>query len=100
MLDTHDNESPTATDEQIVQLEERVSELEAALRAVEPLVPLLRMLTIRQVFDEGSAAIDAAGLNPWCLNEGRATGSERALSEWKIEAILDPIRKPRLDTQD
>lgn len=37
---------------------------------------LVPLLTVRQVIHAGDAAIDAAGLNPWCINEGLATGDE------------------------
>lgn len=38
---------------------------------------LVRLLTVRQVIEAGGDAIDAAGLNPWAMNEGLSDGSER-----------------------
>jgi hypothetical protein len=61
------------------------AELIAALRRA---LPLIRLLTVRQVIEAGDEAIDAAGLNPWCINEGRATGDE-FISGWWIESAID-----------
>ena len=62
-------------------------EVETALRRAEVLVPLL---TVRQVIEAGTEAIEAAGLNPWCIAEGRATGDERIGKVWWLtEAIED-----------
>lgn len=57
--------------------------LEAAKRAQ----ILLRGLTIRDVFEAGNGAIDAAGLNPYCINEGMSDGSEGFESWWLDSAI-------------
>jgi hypothetical protein len=43
---------------------------------IDKLQSLARRVTIRQVIDAGDNAIKAAGLNPWCINEGLATGDE------------------------
>lgn len=48
---------------------------------------LVDLLTVRQVMDAGDAAIEAAGLNPWCLNEGLATGEEH-IDAWWIGAAI------------
>jgi hypothetical protein len=45
---------------------------------------LIRLLTVQQVFDAGTPAITASGLNPWCMNEGLATGRE-LLSTWWMD---------------
>jgi hypothetical protein len=45
---------------------------------------LVRLLTVRQVIEAGDEAIEAAGLNPYAINEGRATGDER-LNPWWLE---------------
>jgi hypothetical protein len=37
--------------------------------------------------ERGIDAINAAGLNPYCINEGRATGSERISTDWLDLAI-------------
>lgn len=48
---------------------------------------LLRLPTVRQVINAGDDAIDAAGLNPWAMNEGLATGDERIspsfIDDWR-----------------
>ena len=77
------------------------------------LMPLARLLTVRNVIEAGDDAIRAAGLNPWCMNEGRATGDERIdlpVSEADVdEAIIalravqwrpasDVLREPRDET--
>lgn len=51
---------------------------------------LLPLLTVRQVIDAGDKAINAAGLNPWCINEGRATGHER-IGAWSLTHALAPF---------
>lgn len=43
----------------------------------ERLSVLASLLTVRQVIEAGDRYIEAAGLNPWCINEGQATGDER-----------------------
>jgi hypothetical protein len=48
---------------------------------------LIQTLTVRQVIEAGDAAIDAAGLNPWCMNEGAADGSE-SIGWWRFEDVL------------
>lgn len=44
--------------------------------AMESMLPLIRMLTVRQVVQAGDDAINAVGLHPWCIAEGLATGDE------------------------
>lgn len=46
------------------------------LAALERARPLVALLTVRQVIEAGDDAIAAAGLNPWCMNEGLARGDE------------------------
>lgn len=55
------------------------------------ILPLLRLLTVRQVIEAGEPYITASGINPWCINEGLATGDERAISEWRIESWQDAL---------
>jgi hypothetical protein len=57
------------------------------VEALKRVLPLLRLLTVRQVIEAGDEAITAAGLNPWCINEGLAEGSER-LGLWWVEAAV------------
>lgn len=47
----------------------------------------MRALTVRQVMESGDAAIEASGLNPWCMNEGTAQGHERIDASF-IEAAI------------
>lgn len=54
------------------------------LRNIKTLLPLLKMLTVRQVIQHSDEAIHACGINPYCINEGRADGSEPAI-EWRYD---------------
>lgn len=58
------------------------------LRELKNARELVRLVTVRQVISAGDAAIEAAGLNPWCINEGLASGEER-ISVWSIDAAID-----------
>jgi len=60
------------------------------IREAERAAVLLPLLTVRQVIDAGDRAIDAAGLNPWCINEGRATGHER-IDNCSLKHALEPL---------
>ncbi len=68
-----------------------MNETELKLQRIAALFPLLRLLTVKQVIGAGDAAIAAAGLNPWCLKEGLAEGTERAVNEWRIKEAIDVI---------
>lgn len=59
----------------------------ALIEAAERAQLLLRGLTVGTVMERGIEAINAAGLNPYCMNEGRATGSERISTDWLDLAI-------------
>lgn len=64
------------------------SDLLAALRC-------LRLLqecppTVRQIIEAGDRAIDAAGINPWAMNEGLATGEEHH-TPWQLENCIQRI---------
>jgi hypothetical protein len=48
--------------------------------------------TVRQVIEAGDKAIDAAGLNPWCMNEGCADGTE-TISLWWLENLEDKLTR-------
>jgi hypothetical protein len=61
------------------------------LAALERCLPLLRLLTIGQVIAGGDKAIDASGLNPWCLNEGRAEAGDR-LNLWWLECAIEQAK--------
>ena len=71
-------------DAQAVEARAAVAELiEAAERADK----LLHLLTVRQVIEAGYDAIDASGLNPYCMNEGLAEGHESIAPWWLASAI-------------
>lgn len=59
------------------------------LERIRALLPLLRKITIRQVLDSGDEVISATGLNPWCVNEGRAQGDEPAISDWRYAEMRE-----------
>lgn len=60
-----------------------------ALQRAEKLVPLL---TVRQVISAGDDAIEAAGLNPWCINEGLATGDECIGRQWWLTEAIEKVK--------
>lgn len=59
-----------------------VRECREAKEATRRAAVLVRLFTVRQVVDAGEEALDAAGLNPWCLNEGLARGEDRLSPSW------------------
>jgi len=61
--------------------------MKALIEAAERAQLLLRGLTISEVMERGIEAINAAGLNPYCINEGRASGRERISTDWLGAAI-------------
>jgi hypothetical protein len=66
------------------------SDTEIRLReALERTTKLASLLTVRQVINAGDEYIDAAGLNPWCMNEGLAPGEE-SISVDFARAALQP----------
>lgn len=73
-------------DERIAELTAQVAHALTALRRASHLVPLV---TVRQAVEAGDDALDAAGLNPYCMNEGLAEGDERIGSWWLEDAIGD-----------
>lgn len=60
---------------------------QALIDAAERAQLLLRGLTVGAVMERGIEAINAAGLNPYCVNEGRASGQERISTDWLDAAI-------------
>lgn len=54
-------------------LRKAAKEIERLRAALEIMTQLHPTTTMRDVFDAGDKAIEAFGLNPWCLNEGRAS---------------------------
>lgn len=49
---------------------------------------LVGLVGIGAILDAGDAAIDASGLNPWCVNEGRATREDKT-STWWIDGAIE-----------
>lgn len=82
--------------------EEAIANAQLVLRAVnnhDALVEALRraqrlvtLLTVRQVIEAGDDFIEAAGLNPWCMNEGLAQGGER-IGTGFIDAALSSAQE-------
>lgn len=68
---------------------ELIAELIAAAKRADVLV---RLLTVRQVIEAGDEAIDAAGLNPYCMNEGLAEGHER-IGFWHLSSALAALEQ-------
>jgi hypothetical protein len=52
------------------------------------LVRIMPDMTIRDILDRGDEVIEASGLNPWCVNEGLATGDELHDVTWRAQAAL------------
>ncbi len=66
--------------------------LEDAAQAADRAATLVAHVTVGQAFDGGEEAIEAAGLNPWCLNEGRASRGD-TLGNWRQRAAADAARE-------
>jgi hypothetical protein len=60
---------------------------EQLVLACERLLKIARTVTVRQAISAGQEVIDATGLNPWCLNEGLATGDEHLCLHFAEDAI-------------
>lgn len=63
------------------------------VHALERCRVLKHSITIREVLQRGDDAIEAAGLDPWCINEGLADGSE-TLDLSFIDRALRAARTP------
>ena len=50
------------------------------------------LVTIREIISGGDDIIDASGLNPWCMNEGLATGDE-TLDFRNAEALIKQAKE-------
>jgi hypothetical protein len=66
-----------------------VAERDALRKALERAQVLVGLVTVRQAIHAGDEAIEAAGLNPYAMNEGQATGDEH-VSTWWLRAALSP----------
>ena len=63
-----------------------------ACETIERILPMLELVTIRQAIEAGYEVVDACGINPWCIREGRAEGDEPALSWWRVDAIRTALK--------
>lgn len=61
-------------------------ELVAACKLAKVLLAM-RPPTVRDVIESDEATIRAVGLNPWCINEGLATGEESINLDFLTDAI-------------
>jgi hypothetical protein len=61
-----------------------------AREEIERLVRLAALVTVGQVIDAGDESIAAAGLSPYCINEGRAEGHER-IDMWRARGLLEVL---------
>lgn len=50
---------------------------------------ILSLITLRQVIQAGDEYIDALRLNPWCINEGLATGDECIVIDWRADELIN-----------
>lgn len=66
-------------------LARRVIELEEAL---DRCAKLASIVTVKQCIEAGDEYINAAGLNPYCMNEGLAEGDEK-ISIYFVEKLLE-----------
>lgn len=77
-------------------------EQQELLEAAKRYLPLLRLLKIGQIIRAGDEYINAAGLNPWCMNEGLAT-NESTFDPWQlsqaIKAVEDAQSGPSWDSR-
>ena len=55
-------------------------------------------VTIRQILELGAEAIDSCGLNPWCINEGLATGEESSGLGVEIAERITAVEKSLKET--
>lgn len=67
---------------QIDTIESLLSQVEVMRGALERANVLLRLLTVGQILQGGEDAIEASGINPWCVNEGRADRDDRWSPPW------------------
>lgn len=51
---------------------------------------LVNLVTVGQVIDAGDKAIEAAGLNPYALNEGRCDRKDR-IFDWAGQSIIERL---------
>lgn len=60
---------------------------------------LLGLVTIGQVMESGRASIEAAGLSPYCVNEGQAQKSDR-IPLWWLDHLITEFEEMKTITID
>lgn len=68
------------------------TEKEIVLSALRRAQTLAGLVTIRQIFDAGNDAINASGLNPYCMNEGLASGDE-TITPWFLDVAINIVER-------
>lgn len=58
------------------------------LESLKSMRTLAGLVTVRQVIEAGGRYIEAAGLNPWAINEGLATGDE-TIGLWSTDLLIE-----------
>lgn len=66
------------------------ADLRAAKEQLEDARKLIALVTVGQVVKTDAETIEAAGLNPWCVNEGLAE-PEDTISTWRIDAMIERL---------
>lgn len=61
------------------------------LAALERANVLAKLVTVRQAIESGDEAIEASGLNPWCMNEGLADGYEK-IGFYAVDLLLEKAK--------
>ena len=84
---------PVAVTKENARLISAAPDLLEALQQARKLLELAKLVTVEQVINAGDDAINAAGLNPYCLNEGRCPKDAMAIDSWKLDFIDDAISK-------
>lgn len=58
------------------------------LESLKSMRTLAGLVTVRQAIEAGDRYIEAAGLNPWAINEGLATGNE-TIGLWSTDLLIE-----------
>lgn len=58
------------------------------LESLKSMRTLAGLVTVRQAIEAGDRYIEAAGLNPWAINEGLASGDE-TIGLWSIDLLIE-----------
>ncbi len=69
---------------------EAFEEMRRALQRVAKIVPAT--VTVRQIIEAGDDVIKAVGINPWCINEGQASGDEPVDVDFISDALANAAK--------